>query len=80
MKLWDKGYSLNLEIEKFTVGNDYLLDKNLIKYDAYGSIAHAFMLSKIGILSKAEFSKLKNELVEILKSDEKNQFYIKIEN
>ena len=77
MKLWDKGYNLNREIEKYTVGNDYLLDKNLIKYDVYGSIAHAFMLQNIGILNKNEFLKLKNALIEILKLNQKNQFEIK---
>ncbi|MBI1935956.1 argininosuccinate lyase [Candidatus Woesearchaeota archaeon] len=76
MKLWDKGYSLNKEIERFTVGNDFLIDKNLVKHDVYGSIAHAQMLCKIGILSNAEFKKLKQPLIEILKLDEKNEFQI----
>jgi len=80
MKLWDKGYNLNKEIEEYTVGNDYLLDKNLIEYDVYGSIAHAFMLKKIGILSKNEFLKLKKILAEILKLNEKGQFAIKKED
>ncbi|MBI2541241.1 argininosuccinate lyase [Candidatus Woesearchaeota archaeon] len=75
-KLWQKNYKLNEEIEKFTVGNDYLIDKNLIKYDVYGSIAHAGMLNKIGILDKNEFRKLKKGLIEILKLSEKNKFAI----
>ena len=50
-KLWDKGNNINKEIEEFTVGNDYKLDKELIKYDIKASIAHAKMLNKIGILS-----------------------------
>ena len=41
MKLWDKGYELNREIESFTVGDDYLLDRRLVKYDCAASIAHA---------------------------------------
>ncbi len=80
MKLWQKNYKLNEEIEKFTVGNDYLLDKNLIKYDVYGSIAHAMMLNKIGILSKDELTKLKKTLIEILKLNQKNKFEIKLED
>ena len=78
MKLWQKDYNLNEEIEKFTVGNDYLLDKNLVKYDVYGSIAHAIMLNKIGILTKNELQKLKKELVEIFSLGKK--FQIKIED
>ena len=75
-KLWDKGYKLNSEIEKFTVGNDYLLDKNMIKWDVYGSIAHAAMLNKIGILSKEEFQELKKCLIQILSLDKKGKFNI----
>ncbi len=80
MKLWDKGYSLNKDIEKFTVGNDFLLDKALIKFDVYGSIAHAAMLNKIGILTKDELKKLKDALVEILELDKKNNFHISPED
>jgi len=51
-KLWQKSYDVDKEIEKFTVGNDFLLDKNLVKYDVYGSIAHASMLNKTGIIKQ----------------------------
>lgn len=33
MKLWEKGYKLNKQIEDFTVGEDYILDQKLVKYD-----------------------------------------------
>ena len=80
MKLWEKGYNLNKEIEKYTVGNDYLLDQNLVEYDVYGSIAHAFMLQKIGILNKNELLRLKSALAEILKLNKKGKFSIKKED
>lgn len=80
MKLWQKDYKLNKEVEKFTVGNDFMLDKNLIKHDIYGSIAHAKMLNKIGILDKNELQKLKKELIVVLKSDENGKFNIKLED
>ena len=79
-KLWQKNYNLDKEIEKFTVGNDYLLDLNLLKYDVYGSIAHAMMLNKIGILNKGELIKLKKALIEILRLNEKNKFEISQED
>lgn len=79
-KLWQKSYRLDGEIEKFTVGNDYVIDKALVKYDVYGSIAHAAMLNKIGILNKKELNKLKKALKEILKLDEKNKFRINPED
>ena len=52
MKLWDKGYTTDNIVERFTVGNDRVLDMKLAKYDVIGNRAHAQMLQKIGILSE----------------------------
>ena len=65
VKLWGEKYNLDKEIEKFTVGNDFILDKKLVKYDCIASIAHAKMLKKIGILSDKELTKLIKGLNEI---------------
>ena len=65
MKIWHKGFNINKEIEEFTVGEDYLLDQKLLKYDIAGNIAHAYMLYKVGILKKMEYSKLKKALLSI---------------
>jgi argininosuccinate lyase len=78
MKLWQKNYKLNKEIEKFTVGNDYLLDKKLLKYDVVASMAHAKMLEKIGVLKDAENKKLQQQLQQILELDKKEVFKIKL--
>jgi len=61
-KLWDKGYELDKEIEAFTVGTDYLLDRELIWADCAGSVAHARMLAKIGVLTEGELKSLTAEL------------------
>ena len=55
-KLWFKNYELNELLEKFTVGNDYILDKNLVVSDCLCSIAHINMLSTIGVLTKDEYT------------------------
>ena len=39
-KLWQKNYSLDTLMEKFTVGSDYLLDQHLVISDALASMAH----------------------------------------
>lgn len=65
MKLWNKGYSLNQEIEKFTVGDDFLLDKKLVKYDLKVNLAHAKMLHKLGILTAAELKEITQKLNQI---------------
>ncbi len=80
MKLWQKDYELNKQIEKFTVGNDPLIDINLVKYDCIASIAHAKMLNKIGILSSKELMELEKELKRIIKLAQMNKFKIKIED
>ena len=76
MKLWKKNYNLNEKIEKFTVGNDYLLDQKLVKYDCIASIAHAKMLNKIGILTDEELSQLVEGLNEIIDLHSNNNFPI----
>ncbi len=76
MKLWQKDYTLDQQIEDFTVGDDYLLDQQLVKYDCLGSIAHAKMLGQIGILNDNEVQALINELNQIIRLDEEKQFKI----
>lgn len=76
MKLWNKKYKLNKEIEMFTVGDDYLLDQELVKYDCLASVAHVKMLEKIGILKNEEAQKITKELNKIIKLDEKGKFEI----
>ena len=76
MKLWDKGIKTDKKIDMFTVGNDRDLDLVLAKYDVIGSIAHAKMLHKIGLLSKDENNSLVKELKAILDIIEKGDFTI----
>ena len=76
MKLWDKGFSTDKKIDRFTVGNDRELDLHLAKYDVIASKAHAKMLGKIGLLTDEETSALVNELNNIGASIEKGEFTI----
>ncbi len=76
MKLWDKGFSTDKKIDMFTVGNDREFDLLLAKYDVIGSIAHAKMLHKIGILSVHEIKALEVELNVILQQIETGEFII----
>ena len=77
-KLWFKNYDLNELLEKFTVGNDYILDKNLVVSDCICSIAHIQMLCSIGILTEDEFNSLKEGLLEIIQLDREGKFEIKL--
>jgi len=80
MKLWEKNYKLNKKIEEYTVGNDYIIDQKLVKYDCIASIAHAKMLCKINILTKDECKKIVKKLKEIIKLDIEDLFKINKED
>ncbi len=67
---------MNTFIETFETKDDLLLDQKLIIYDVYGSLAHAKMLKKIGILSAKELMQLKEGLKEILSLAEQNHFIL----
>ncbi len=75
-KLWEKGVSVNKEIEEFTNGKDPELDLSLARYDVLGTLAHAQMLQSIGILQEQEKNDLRSELLDILASIEANKFLI----
>ena len=76
MKLWDKGFSTDKKIDVFTVGNDRELDLLLAKYDVIGSLAHAKMLHKIGLLDHDEIDAVENELESILEIIKNGDFTI----
>jgi len=79
MKLWDKGYTTANIVDKFTVGDDRVLDLKLAKYDVAGSKAHAEMLGSIGILSNDESKALIRELAQIEETIEEGTFIIEEE-
>ena len=76
-KLWQTAsVKLHPLAEKYTVGNDYIMDKSLLPFDVEASIAHAQALVKLKILTPAEFIKLKNCLNEILALHRQGKFVI----
>ena len=76
MKLWEKNFEINKEIERFTVGRDREMDMYLAKYDVLGSMAHITMLESIGLLVKDELTQLLAELKNIYRSCEQGEFVI----
>ena len=76
MKLWEKNFEINKEIERFTVGRDREMDLYLAKYDVLGSMAHITMLESIGLLEKDELKPLLAELKNIYHLAEKGEFTI----
>ena len=76
MKLWDKGYSEDERIDRFTVGRDRELDLHLAPFDVMGTMAHITMLETIGLLQKDELQTLLAELKKIYKSAQDGNFVI----
>ena len=76
MKLWEKNYEVNAEIDRFTVGRDREMDLYLAPYDVMGSMAHITMLETIGLLSSDELRQLLAELRAIYREATEGRFEI----
>lgn len=76
MKLWDKGFKINDQIERYTVGRDRELDLYLAEDDVLGSMAHITMLESIGLLTADELNALLAELRKIYAQAQQGDFVI----
>src|SRR5256885_7400557 len=75
--LWQKGYTVNEQVERFDAAQNSILDARLIRHDVWGSLAHAAMLQHIGVLSEAEHKTLRDALCSILEMEQSHEFTIK---
>lgn len=74
--LWNKGTSATEVVDRFTVGQDRILDMKLARYDVEGSMAHIRMLESIGLLTAQELQKLLEGLQRIQEKIEKGEFCV----
>ncbi|MFL5626958.1 MAG: argininosuccinate lyase [Ktedonobacteraceae bacterium] len=77
-KLWQKGYRLHEQVERFEAAQNSLLDARLIRHDVWGSLAHVAMLTKIGVLTEAEHKVLKEALCNILQLEAAHEFTVSL--
>ncbi|WP_376794824.1 argininosuccinate lyase [Thermogemmatispora sp.] len=75
-KLWQKSYRLNEQVERFEAAQNSVLDARLVRHDVWGSLAHAAMLTRIGVLTEEEHRVLKEALCDILHLAATGQFTI----
>lgn len=73
-KLWISSKRLDPTVEAFETKEDLYWDQKLLPYDVLGSIAHAKMLKKIGVLSSSELNKLLKGFLEILRLNKNGKF------
>src|SRR5258706_12451592 len=77
-KLWQKGYRLHEQVERFEAAQNSLLDARLIRHDVWGSLAHVAMLTKIGVLTEAEHKVLQDTLRSILQLEASHEFIVTV--
>jgi len=68
---------MDARIEAFTIGNDPVLDQELIPFDCLATIAHVTMLHEIGILDAGETEQLVDGLNELISLHASGQFSIR---
>lgn len=76
--------AIDADVLKFTVGEDPVLDLNLVEWDCLGSAAHVTMLSSVPIdpvlFTEADRNAVVAELVEIIKRAREGRFAITAED
>ncbi|HEX8998013.1 MAG TPA: argininosuccinate lyase [Ktedonobacterales bacterium] len=63
--LWAKGYTHEPAIARFEASRNAALDAELARYDVLGSLAHARMLRRIGLLGASDWQALDGALREL---------------
>ena len=76
MKIWDKGFDNDPQIDAFTVGKDRELDLLLAPYDIEGTMAHITMLSEVGLLEADELAQLLPQLEKLRQEALEGKFTI----
>lgn len=79
-KIWQKKETNTTSkiVEQYTIGNDYILDIQLLPYDIKASLAHGKMLYKIWVLAHDELWQLETWLDELWQKIEEWNFKIDI--
>ena len=79
-RLWEKGLPLDERVLRYTAGEDHLLDARLVAYDVRGSIAHAQMLAKTGLITDADCTEICAGLTSLQQSFEAGEWHISLED
>lgn len=76
--------SVDPDVLEFTVGDDPILDRELVKWDAAGTAAHVTMLSRMkmpkgvpAVVTPAEAAKVRRELAKVVKEFASGKFEIR---
>ncbi len=76
MHLWDKGGTTRESLISFTCDRDRIYDARLAPYDIAGSMAHAVMLEKCGLITAGEKESLLAGLARLFEETAQSDFSI----
>ncbi len=79
-RLWEKGLPLDERVLHYTAGEDHALDARLVAYDVRGSIAHAEMLAKCGLIGAEDCNAIRDGLRALEQSFEAGEWQISLED
>jgi argininosuccinate lyase len=74
--LWSPGAAIDRRMLDFTVGDDRLWDTRLLRWDVLGSLGHAEGLRASGLLSDAEYRRIRSGLRRALAAVESGELVI----
>ncbi|MFG0317274.1 MAG: argininosuccinate lyase [Planctomycetota bacterium JB042] len=72
--IWDRGDPIDAEMMRFTVGDDWRMDRRLVRHDLIGSIAHCAGLRKAGLIDEAAHDAIRGGLEALLAEHEAGRF------
>lgn len=72
--IWDRGDPIDEQMMAFTIGDDWLMDRELIAIDIRGSLAHAAGLRQAYLLSSNDYEAICNGLEQLLQAHEKGEW------
>ncbi len=79
-RLWEKGLPLDQRVLRYTAGEDHALDARLVTYDVRGSIAHAEMLAKCGLIGEDDCAAIQDGLRALEQSFAAGDWQISLED
>jgi argininosuccinate lyase len=74
--IWDRGDAIDLEMLKFTIGDDWLLDRRLVEQDLRGSMAWSDALLRGGWLDSASHAAIRDGLATLLASHRRGEWTV----
>jgi argininosuccinate lyase len=64
--VWDRGEAIDAEMMRFTIGDDWLMDRRLVECDITGSLAHVDGLLSAELIAPDDHATLRRGLTELL--------------